>query len=383
MKQEQKKKKKNGGALLVLLPALAVGVLTGLMMTRYLDTSADEGDAFLSILILFASLIAGIYLQTATHEAGHLVCGLLSGYRFSSFRIGSLMLLRSRGKLRLCRLTIAGTGGQCLMCPPEPKDGRIPVKLYNLGGALANLLLCAILLPVYFLVRPSLLATALLMTIAIGLLFAATNGIPMRAGLIDNDGRNAFSLEKNPDAIRAFYLQLKINEQNAEGVRLADMPAEWFTLPEAADRENALIASIEVFSCNRLVDELRLAEAEERIRALLGMDGAIGLHKNLLTCDLIAILLKNGRRAEAAALVTKEQKRFMHAMRNFPSVIRTEYLLARFVFKDEAGAGLFARRLARCARRYPYPADIEAEKRLIAVVEAGAAEAAAAEAQAV
>lgn len=383
MDQKKKGKKRNFSTLLVLLPSLAIGALCGLMITHYADLSAEEGGGLLTVLILFAALILGIYLQTAVHEAGHLVLGLLTGYRFSSFRIGSLMLLRRGGKLRLCRLSIAGTAGQCLMCPPEPKNGRIPARLYNLGGALTNLLLSMVLLTVYFLTRPSLLATALLMAAAVGFLFAATNGIPMRAGLIDNDGKNAFSLEKNQAANRAFYLQLKINEMTVEGVRLRDMPEEWFTLAEEADRENALIAAIEVFAANRLMDMHRFEEAEASIRALLSRGGAIDLHKNLLTCDLICILLKNGHRAEAAALVTKEQKRFMHAMRSFPSVIRTEYLLARFVFKNEAGAGLFARRLARCARRYPYPADIESEKRLIAVVEAGVAEAAATEAQAV
>lgn len=372
MEKKQKKKKGSRGAFLLLLPSLIIGALCGLMIVRYADLGSEEGGGSLTVLLLFASLIAGIYLQTAVHEAGHLVCGLLSGYRFCSFRIGSLMLLRSGGKLRLCRLSIAGTGGQCLMCPPEPKDGRIPVRLYNLGGALANLLLSAILLVLYFLTRPLPIATALLMAAAIGFLFAATNGIPMRAGLIENDGKNAFSLEKNEEANRAFYLQLRINEMTAEGVRLRDMPEEWFTLPESADRKNALIAAIDVFAANRMMDMHRFEEAEASIRALLSRGGAIDLHKNLLTCDLICLLLRNGRRAEAAALVTKQQRSFMRAMKKFPTVIRTEYMLDRFVFKDASGARLQAARFVRLARHYPYPSDIASERELLMALEEGA-----------
>lgn len=376
MEKKQKKKKGNRGALLLLLPSLLIGALCGIMIVRYADLGSEEGGGSLTVLLLFVSLIVGIYLQTAVHEAGHLVFGLLSGYRFSSYRIGSLMLLRSGGKLRLCRLSIAGTGGQCLMRPPEPKNGRIPVRLYNLGGAIANLFLSAILLVLYFLTRPSPLATALLMAAAIGFLFAATNGIPMRAGLIENDGKNAFSLEKNEEANRAFYLQLRINEMTAEGVRLRDMPEEWFTLPESADRENALIAAIDVFAANRLMDMHRFEEAEASIRALLSRGGAIDLHKNLLTCDLICLLLRNGRRAEAAALVTKQQKSFMRAMRKFPTVIRAECMLSRFVFKDEAGACLQAERLSRIAKHYPYPSDIASERELLSVLEQQGAQAA-------
>ncbi len=374
MKKDKDKKEKRPSAILALLPSIVIGVLCGLLITRYMDLPASEGGGFFSVLLLFVFLIVGLYLQIILHEMGHLICGLLSGYRFSSFRIGSLMLLKSQGKLRFCRLSIAGTGGQCLMRPPEPKDGRIPVKLYNFGGALMNLIASALFFAFYFLTRPSLFATAFLLTAVLGLLFAATNGIPMRMGLIDNDGRNAISLQKNSDAILAFYHQLKVNEMVAERVRLKDMPAEWFTVAETANRENVMVATIEVFACNRLMDEHRFEEAEAQIRALLSRGGAVGLHRNLLTCDLFYITLKKGDWQGAAALITKEQKRFMRAMRKFPTVIRTEYLFARYVSKDDAEAARQAALWNRCKRHYPYPTDIESEQELLSIIKASAAD---------
>ena len=372
--KKDKKKKEKVSSFLVLLPALIIGALCGLLITRYIDLPRDEGGGFLSVLILFAILIASLYMHIILHEAGHLICGLLSGYKFSSFRIGSLILYKSRGKLHFGRLSIAGTGGQCLMRPPVLKDGKIPVKLYNLGGAMMNLFLSVLFFILYFLAAPGIFKTACLMNIILGLLFAATNGIPMRMGLIDNDGRNAFSLEKNPDAILAFYHQLKVNESVADCIRLKDMPIEWFTIPEEADRENAMVATIEVFACNRLMDELRFEEAEENIRALLSRGGAVGLHRNLLTCDLFYLTLRKGDWQGAAALITKEQKTFMRAMKKFPTVIRTEYLFARYVSKDNAALAKQADLWKKCKKHYPYSADIASEQELIDLMEASAAE---------
>ena len=54
------------------------------------------------------------------------------------------------------------------------------------------------------------------------------NGIPMRLGNVDNDGYNALCLGKSPAALRSFWLQMKINQQISRGVRLKDMPEDWF-----------------------------------------------------------------------------------------------------------------------------------------------------------
>ena len=65
---------------------------------------------------IVCTLVAFI-LQIVLHEGGHLLFGLLSGYRFVSFRIFNWTLIRQEGKFRLKRFGIAGTGGQCLMLP--------------------------------------------------------------------------------------------------------------------------------------------------------------------------------------------------------------------------------------------------------------------------
>ena len=243
------------------------------------------------------------------------------------------------------------------MAPPEPNaEGRIPTKLFNLGGALSNLFFAAVFF-ILCLLLPSELASAFFLIAAvIGLLTGLTNGIPMRLGMVDNDGYNAFSLEKSPHACRAFYVQLKVNAEIAAGVRLAEMPDALFTLDKDADRQNPLIAAVAVFSCNRLMDACRFTEAEEAIRVLLDDDksGIVDLHRHLLICDLISLLIGSGRWEEAATHLTDKQKKFMQMM------------------SAEKKKQQFERR----AKSYPYPKEIAGERELMEIFDKAEKEAA-------
>lgn len=78
--------------------------------------------------ILFLSIISSGFLHIILHEAGHLVGGLLQGYKFVSFRILSFTLVRHEGKLRWKRFSIAGTGGQCLLLPPNLPLSEIRIR---------------------------------------------------------------------------------------------------------------------------------------------------------------------------------------------------------------------------------------------------------------
>lgn len=108
------------------------------LANRFTTISCWEivGIFLMSILLLLLAL----FLQVILHEGGHLVFGLATGYRFVSFRIFNLTFIRKDNKLCIKRFSIAGTGGQCLLVPPEKPLERVPTILYNLGGVLTNLL---------------------------------------------------------------------------------------------------------------------------------------------------------------------------------------------------------------------------------------------------
>lgn len=369
-KQNTEKRKQNAAAAAMLLVGVLVGAACGIFIARHMDIAGESGSIG-DLALLFLALYASFFLHIIIHEGGHLVFGILSGYRFSSFRIGSLMLTKEEGRFRLRSLSLAGTAGQCLMLPPEPVDGKIPVLLYNFGGAIMNTLFSFMALGLYFSLgdgRP--IGTACLIFALIGLFLAAMNGIPMRAGLVDNDGKNALSIAKSPEAMRAFYLQLKISEQTAAHVRLKDMPEEWFTLPDEKDMNNALVATMAVFAANRLLDAHRFDEADALMEKLTeGKNAVLGVHKGLLVCDRIYCETIRENRTEAIEkLLTKEQKKLMRSMKDYPSVLRTEYALAKSGGKGEAQAEAIRRRFEKRAEKFPYRGEIESEREFMSLV---------------
>ena len=341
---------------MILTVVLCMGLGAGI------GYAIPKGESFFGSLLFGLLWICGSFaLQILLHETGHLIGGLLTGYKFCSFRIGSLQWQKENGALRFRRLKLAGTGGQCLMTPPEPVDGKIPVMLYNLAGPLMNLLAGALALCGYILRGGSGAASPALFIFALaGFYLALTNGIPLRLAAIDNDGRNAFSLRNDPEAMRAFYLQMAINSRQTNSER--------FTMPEDGAMQNALVAAVGVYCCNRLMDEHRFAEADEAMaRLLAGGANLVGLYRALLVCDRLYLeLLGESRRGTA---LTKPQRRILRQMKNYPSVLRTEYAAALLRDGDAARAAKLRRRFESIAKTYPYQGEIEQERSLLALAD--------------
>lgn len=379
--KETEKKKKNGGQLLVMLMFMAIGAAAGLVMAKFMLEGLAEGETLLDRLPVIAVLFVGLYVimfaHIALHEAGHLLFGLLTGYGFSSFRVGSLVLAKESGKLRLRSLSVAGTGGQCLMTPPDMVDGKIPYVLYNLGGIAVNIVLGVISLVVALqLEQNSLWRMLLMINTAVGIGFALVNGLPIKLGGVNNDGHNAMSLGKDPDALRAFWVQMKINQQTAEGQRLKDLPADWFAVPEDEKLENPMLASLAVFATNRYMDEKNFEAGAALMEKLLGSEnGMIGVHRNLMICDAAYCeLIGQNRPEKLTNFLSKEQKQFMKAMKNFPTVLRTEYVYAILGENDAEKAEKIRIQFEKVAKKYPYPGDVQSERELMELAAACAEE---------
>ena len=155
---DTKKKNKNKGKLKRLIPTMGfmlLGGICGMLMVLYgglFDYESSE-ISLSSFAVMFVAMYIAMYIQIAVHEAGHLIFGLASGYEFCSYRLGKLMWVKQNGKLSFKRYSLSGTGGQCLMSPPEIKEGKMPVILYNLGGSIMNLFTSALCTVLYFVFR--------------------------------------------------------------------------------------------------------------------------------------------------------------------------------------------------------------------------------------
>lgn len=348
--------------VLVYAACLVIGGLIGVGI----------GAANISVIELVIALFIAYNLSVIVHESGHLVFGLISGYCFSSFRIWSLMIMKANGKVSFHKHKLAGTAGQCLMAPPDLDAKKTPVTLYNLGGVIFNLIQTVICLCVFFAVPDvPIISLTMFVTAIISALTLLTNGIPLNVGGVANDGMNALSLSKNIDAKQAFINQLRMNEAQTRGLRLREMPDEWFTVPDGADKSNVAIASTMVFKANRDFDYLDTEQSENTIKELLDSDwNIIGLHRNLLKCDLaFCRLINSGKSADISLITTPEMLNFRKAMKNYPSIIRTEYALMLIHDENGAEAEKKLRDFEKTAKTSPHKADIDSERELIVLAQ--------------
>lgn len=360
------------GAALFLLTAVLYGALAADCMKMFSEMNMTSGGYAMILLATVIFLYAGFFLQILIHESGHLIFGLLSGYRFSSFRIGNLIWIKNRHGIHLKRLSLAGTGGQCLMSPPDMAGGKMPFILYHLGGCIMNTVSALIFLGGCILFKTGpFLSVFFLITSLVGFVCAFLNGIPIHFGSADNDGFNAVSLGENLEALRSFWIQLKINEQSTNGVRIKDMPEEWFRVPSDEGMRNSMTAVMGVSAANRMMDAHKFDEAEQLIEHLLRMESGIaGLHRSLLICDRIYCeLIKGSGQEWIDYMRDRQQKKFMQAMKNFPSVIRTEYVYALLFERDVESAEKIKKRFEEQVRSYPYESDIISEMELMRTAE--------------
>ena len=322
--------------VLELVAGLLVGIILGFLIAGigvvvFTDTTVAEFiDNMLSSLVdirllaaIVVAVVAGVVsfaISVPLHEAGHLLCGLLTGYKFVSFRIFNFTFIRINGRLKVKRYAVAGTAGQCLLLPPDKSLEQIPTGWYNLGGVLANMLAVAVMIPLLFVDMPPLAAEAIVMFIIVNAFMLLLNGVPMRIGGVGNDGYNMRLLRRSSVSKQGFVSQLRSNAMIQAGVRLKDMPREWFVTEGEIDYGNALEVSLPVMQASIQVDEGKNGEALAAFEALYAhRDSLIQLYVNEIKCELVYLMLLEGRKEDAAALLDKELRKYIDQYRKVMS----------------------------------------------------------------
>lgn len=372
MSQKEKKNWKNYlPVILGMVMGLGAGVASGILFAGGIQAS-DGKDLVVVLFMSLLSAIAAFFLQVFFHESGHLIFGLLTGYRFVSFRIGHLMFVRQDGVMNIRRMSITGTGGQCLMAPPEPYSPAMPTQLYNYGGVIMNVLV-ALLAGLEAARASGVWQIFCVMLAVVGLFFALLNGVPMQTGLLDNDGRNAMHLRKDQKNVRAFWIQLKVNEEMVKGRRLKDLPQEWFE--EIAPVDNILVGTQAAMRVEREMDAGRYEEARVLAEALLKSGREMGGYLTFINkCNLAYLYLTQETPdvARARGLVDKGYLKVQRQMMKQPATLRTMYAYRLIAEKDQKGAEEAMVRFDLLARTYPIQSEIEMERELLARVDAAA-----------
>ena len=275
------------------------------------------------ILASIISFILSIVVHILFHEGGHLVAGLLSGYRFVSFRIFSFTLLKSEGKMHIKRFKIAGTGGQCILTPPQKPIEQINTTWYNAGGFIANLLLSGGALCGFFFVGTPIARSSLFIFALTGIFFALLNGLPLKVGGIPNDGYNIKMLRKNLESKKAMCTQLRVNALVQEGMRPIEMPSEWFVTEHDGDDfdwKDPLQLSIRLMAASYIMDCGDIEKSHQMLEeAYVHKESIAPLFINEIVCELIYTSLATGRTARARELYTKEIQSYISQHRKVMS----------------------------------------------------------------
>ncbi len=359
-------------SLSFFLVCIVVGIALGTGIRWLGDGMQSKKEALLVVGLALIGIVVGLYINFILHEAGHLIFGLLTGYRFCSFRIGSVMLKKENGRLRLCRFSLAGTGGQCLMSPPEWKTEGFPFVWYNMGGCLMNFILTALFVLLAVLFRESLLGRTLCLSIALaGLYCGLVNAIPIETETVNNDGSNLREIARNAKARYAFWLQLRLNQEISEGVRLKDMPEAWFCMPEEEELQNAIIVSQAILCCNRKMDEGKLEEAYEMMQTLLEKKTAMmAIYRALLHIDCaFCEMISENQSGRVEKWLDDTTKAVMNAMKRFPTTLRTQYAYDLLVNGDEEKAKRTKEAFDQMSKTYPNPCELVSERAYMELAE--------------
>lgn len=331
-----------GGLIGMIIGGLIVILFTDTTWSEYIQKyySIDISEGLTVFLVAVGSLILSLLIIIPIHELGHLICGLLNGYKFVSFRIFNWTFIKIDGKIHIKKFAIAGTGGQCLLTPPDLPLENIPTGWYNFGGILANIILLLIVIPFFFLDLNPFIAEALAIFAMTDVIMILMNGIPMQAGGIGNDGYNMKLLKKNLLSKQGIVNQLRANALIQNGIRPKDMPEELFSNPKDIDYKNALEVSIPLMYSGRLIDNFEYEEALSVLESLYShKDEIMPLYVKEIECELVFLYLRSGNIEKAEALLDKDLRKYIDTYRKMmSSKERILVAIALYIDKDEAKA---------------------------------------------
>lgn len=360
--------KKISGLILFLLIGCLIGVSLILFSIKMKVSPDFLGmNEILFFVLVYIFFILAFYLQIIIHEGGHLIFGLLSGYKFVSFRVGSDVLVKYEDEgYKFKKMSLVGTGGQCLLDPPEKLGEPYPYNLYNYGGVILNLLTSILAIGLIFLLD-GLVLIFLFLFAFVGIFFAILNGVPFKGKIISNDARNAQILNKDENARKYLWLQLKIYYLAINGTRLKDMPDNYFE----AEGDNSLAEAIKVSNISRLMDKHEFSEAKIAIDEFFAKhDDLSGYYKVSLELERLFInLLHEKENADLKILEDDMVKAVKSSMKNFITNLRIDYAVAKLYEKDEEKAAKIKEKFDKVCQSHPIKADVELEKELVEIVD--------------
>ena len=362
-------KKKKDQKIIFLLTAFFIGCFGGGLVAgkiiKHISPSSlalSGADKTAMVITACVSLFISYLLIIIIHEAGHLVFGLLSGYKYLLFRVGSLTLIKRNNKFEFKKMSIKGTAGQCVLMPPESKEPeKVPFFLYHAGGGIFNILTALITFPIAFSINGIIIRTFLLVLGAMSLVIGFTNLIPMIIQ-VPNDGYNIMMMQRNPAERVAIYKTLKVNGLLFNGMTLSQISPELLNLGS----EGFYKAAEELLKGQALMDKMDY-EGAEKILSEAASDDKIKYYQLESLSELMFCKIMNGASAEEIEKIYDQElaKYITSAGKTFISKRRLMYAYQLLIKHDAEAAEKEYQAAMKLKDTYPIEGEIISELKLI------------------
>jgi hypothetical protein len=174
------------------------------------NESFDRKKIIIYFLAIAVSYNIFYILNLCIHELGHLLFGLICGYKLLSIRIFKYLIVM-KNKYKIYKIGRFNSIGQCSMIKKD--EERLSCTLYNIGGCLLNLFTVAVIL---VLIHNNIIIDHLIFYYVfciVGLNIFIINAVPSTNKGVFSDGLNTYLFFKNKDMRKTNYYQLLIYGQ--------------------------------------------------------------------------------------------------------------------------------------------------------------------------
>lgn len=345
---------------------LIAGSVLGILLAKNSDI-VESVSFILFIFMLVSTLIIGYFIHILFHELGHLIFGLYSKYQFISLRLGKILFLKINKKYKMVVTHNSIISGQCIMAPLTLEPNHYPFVLYNLGGVIVNFILIIINLALYMLISTNIFFSLLeIMMIVVGICMFLFNIIPMGS----NDGHNLYILLKNKYTRYAFWSQLNVYALSIKGIRLKDMPEEYFLFDITQDLKELLICTQAYQVCSYYLDKNDFDTMRKIAMKVIDTEGVPEVFRNELQCEVLYVeLVTDCRKDVIDKLYTLKLSQYIERTKKHISKQRLLYAYERLFLVDDELANDRLEKFNSQAKLNPYPIEVESEKKLMNLID--------------
>jgi len=220
-----------------------------------------------AILLMAGTTIVVSLAMVAVHEGGHLLGGLIMGYRFKAIRVGPIQFDRASGLSLQGGLANAFSGVATVV--PKTSKGLIPSGIVLLsGGPCANLFsgILVLLLPISHGLASALF---IVQSIANGL----SDLLPYRNSLGVSDGAFLWALFRHPAHAERWLSIMRLRSDTADGVLPESLLTEFLNKATAIRDASADTVIANAFAFSNAFHQHRDADAGRFLETCLAYSG--------------------------------------------------------------------------------------------------------------